>query len=314
MRSRRWAVGSLKPGLIHPLSSPVSGPRPARPSRRSALPAAGRLRRERPPELALVVGGVAELLLAHDDAAQEPVRRVLLGEGDAAEDLQRAVGDLARGARDVRLRDRGRLRGVVEVVVERGGRVQDGRPHARLADVHVGQDVAQRLVAADRPAELAALAGVAARVLEQASGGADGLGGGEQPADERQPREQLGGRPAVRDARAGTSTPASVDGAASGPSSRSAGCAVTATPARVGRDERRAPGAPPSGATTASRSTARRARPPPCGRRARPARAVVRSRRPTSRARAPAARRRRRRRRGELGERLGQASPSGSAA
>ena len=41
------------------------------------------------------MGGVAELLLAHDDPAQEPVRGVLLGEGDASEDLQRAVGDLA---------------------------------------------------------------------------------------------------------------------------------------------------------------------------------------------------------------------------
>jgi len=42
--------------------------------------------------------GVTELLLAHDDPAQEPVRGVLLGERDAAEHLHRAVRNLARGA------------------------------------------------------------------------------------------------------------------------------------------------------------------------------------------------------------------------
>ena len=62
-----------------------------------------------PAERALVVRGVPELLLADDDPPQEAVRLMLLGEGDAAEDLQRAVRDLARGAGDVGLRDRRRL-------------------------------------------------------------------------------------------------------------------------------------------------------------------------------------------------------------
>jgi hypothetical protein len=44
------------------------------------------------------VSGVSELLLADDDPAQEPVRGMLLGERDPAEDLHRAVGDLARRA------------------------------------------------------------------------------------------------------------------------------------------------------------------------------------------------------------------------
>jgi hypothetical protein len=165
--------------------------------------AAARARRERPPELALVMGAIAELLLTDDDSAQEPVRGVLLGEGDAAEDLHRAVGDLAGRAGDVRLRHRGRPPGLVEVVVEGGGRIEDGRPHARLAHVHVGQNVAQGLVAADGPAELPALARVGARILQESAGRPDGLGGGQQPARERQPPEQLGGHRTLCDARRG---------------------------------------------------------------------------------------------------------------
>jgi len=45
-----------------------------------------------------VVARVAELALAYDDAAQEAVCGVLGREADAAEDLERAVRDLARGA------------------------------------------------------------------------------------------------------------------------------------------------------------------------------------------------------------------------
>ena len=46
----------------------------------------------------LVMGGVTELLLAHDDPPQEPVGGVLLGERDPAEHLDRTVRDLARRA------------------------------------------------------------------------------------------------------------------------------------------------------------------------------------------------------------------------
>ena len=134
-----------------------------------------------------MVRGVPELLLAHDDAPQEAVRLMLLGEGDAAEDLQRAVRDLARGAGHVGLRDRRGPLGVGQLVVERGGGVEHRRPGARAAHVHVGQDVAQRLVGADRAAELAALGGVVARVLEHALGRADGLRRGEQRADRGEP-------------------------------------------------------------------------------------------------------------------------------
>ena len=98
IRSRRWAVGSLKPFGASMRVSPRS------------LPGAAR-GREPAAERSLVVGGVAELLLADDDPAQVAVRLVLLGERDAAEDLHRAVRDLARGARDVGLRHRGGQRG-----------------------------------------------------------------------------------------------------------------------------------------------------------------------------------------------------------
>src|SRR5436309_5083710 len=94
MRSRRWAVGSLNPADEAVLMS-------ADPVRDggSRLRRAG-TRGEPAADLALVVQRVAELLFAHDDAAKEPVRRVLLRERDASEHLQRAVGDLACGSRD----------------------------------------------------------------------------------------------------------------------------------------------------------------------------------------------------------------------
>ena len=150
--------------------------------------------------------------LAHDDPAQEPVGRMLRGDGDAAEDLHRAVGDLAGGARDVGLGDRDRPRRLAGVLVERGRRVEDRRPRAGLAHVHVGEQVAQRLEAADRAAELAPLGGVAARVVEHAARRSDRLGGREQGADGRHPRdrvaaERLGHDRGLRRARPRTSAP-----------------------------------------------------------------------------------------------------------
>src|SRR5581483_11757941 len=75
-------------------------------------------RRERalspgPAQRSLVVGGVAELLLADDDAAKEAVRRMLLGEGDPAEHLHRPVGHLPGGARYVCLGHGGRFERVL---------------------------------------------------------------------------------------------------------------------------------------------------------------------------------------------------------
>ena len=69
--------------------------------------------------------------------------------------------------------------------------------------------MAQRLEAADRAAELAALAGVAAGVVEQAPRGADGLGGGEQRPDRRQPRDRM--RRAARTVPAPTASVGEVD-------------------------------------------------------------------------------------------------------
>ena len=72
MRSRRWAVGSLKPLVGHRVGlRQLTGAG-------LAVGASARARGERAAELALVVGGVAELLLADDDPAQEAVRLVLL--------------------------------------------------------------------------------------------------------------------------------------------------------------------------------------------------------------------------------------------
>src|SRR5579862_7377192 len=72
------------------------------------------------PERALVVGAVAELALAHDDAAQKAVGRMLVGEGDPTEHLHGVVGDLSGAARDVGLGHRGGLDGVAGAVVEAG--------------------------------------------------------------------------------------------------------------------------------------------------------------------------------------------------
>src|SRR3954453_14607181 len=123
--------------------------------------------RQRASELPFVMCGVAELALAHDDPTQEAVSGVLLREGNAAEDLQRSMGDLARRAGDIGLCDRRGLYGVRCVVVERGSGVQNRRPRARLSHVQVREKMAERLVAADRVAELLALAGIGDSPVKQ---------------------------------------------------------------------------------------------------------------------------------------------------
>ena len=137
---------------------------------------------------------VAELLLADDDPAKEPVGGVLRRERDPAEYLHRAVRDLACSARHVGLGDRRGLGGFIGALIERRGRVQHGRPSARGAHVHVGEDVAQRLEAADAVAELPALARVPPRLVEDPLSGADRLRGSEQRAGGAQPLERLRGR------------------------------------------------------------------------------------------------------------------------
>src|SRR5690349_21627719 len=78
MRSRRCAVGSLKPveGVLAMLVLSRSADRSSVGIRDGALMPGGP-RGEHPPDRALVQRRVAELLLADDDAPQEPVRRVL---------------------------------------------------------------------------------------------------------------------------------------------------------------------------------------------------------------------------------------------
>src|SRR5437764_14568362 len=124
-----------------------------------------------------MVARAPEAAAAHDDAPQVAVRRMLRREGDAAEHLKRAVRDLLRRARRIRLRDRRRTRRVRRLLVERRRRVEDARPRALELDEHVGEDVANRLEAADRPAELAPLGGGLARQREERGGGALGLAG-----------------------------------------------------------------------------------------------------------------------------------------
>ena len=111
------------------------------------------------------------------------MRGMLRREGDSAEDLECTVRDVARRARSVRLRDRRGLERVRRVLVERRGSVEDARPRALHLDVHVGEQVSDRLEAPDRVPELAPLGRVLAGEVEHRGGGADGLGGREDSAD-----------------------------------------------------------------------------------------------------------------------------------
>ena len=86
------------------------------------------------------------------------MRLMLLREGDAAEDLQRAVRDLARGAGHVGLGDAAVCWASSTSSSSAAAAYSTVDQALTLAHVHVGQEVAQRLVAADRAAELAALA------------------------------------------------------------------------------------------------------------------------------------------------------------
>ena len=102
-------------------------------------------------------------------------------------------------------------------LVERRGRVEDARPRALHLDVHVREQVPDRLEAADRLAELAALRRICAREVEHGGRCADRLRRGEHTGDGRERRHgRRGDRLRLRRVE-GSGAPAAGSGRASPP-------------------------------------------------------------------------------------------------
>ena len=120
-------------------------------------------------------------------ALEEEVEVVLPGEPDPAVDLDRGVGDAPAGVGGVGLRHRGRKRQRVGVGVGGPGGAVDGGAGVLGLEQHLRAAVRDRLVGADRAAELLAVFGVLDRHLHRPLGDAGRLGG-ERDAD---PQEDL---------------------------------------------------------------------------------------------------------------------------
>ena len=177
--------------------SPPRGPRPRCRSRRprrgsSALrPAAARLADARRGSRRRRARGATwrrrTIAAFAGRALEEEVEVVLPGEADAAVDLDRGVGDAPAGVRGVGLRHRGGQRQRLGLGVGGPGGVERRRAGVLGLQQHLRAAVGDRLVGADRAAELLAVLGVLDRHLERPLGDA-GLLGGERDADR-------GGRP-----------------------------------------------------------------------------------------------------------------------
>src|SRR5690606_3796794 len=157
--------------LPHPLRTPLpsvlpSLPLAARPPPhvRDAGPPPSRLRRLGPGERlqrVQVLVGRAHAQLERQQPPEAVADVELVGHAHAAVQLDRLLADPARGLADHDLGARDRLPARGGIAALTGGRGQVGH-RTRLFDlhVHVGHAVLQRLEAADRRAELHAVAGV----------------------------------------------------------------------------------------------------------------------------------------------------------
>ena len=110
-------------------------------------------------------------------ALEEEVEVVLPGEADAAVDLDRRVGDAPAGVGGVGLRHRGGQRQRLGLGVGGPGGAVDGGARVLGLQQHLRAAVGDRLVGADRAAELLAVFGVGDRHLQRPLGDPGRLGG-----------------------------------------------------------------------------------------------------------------------------------------
>ena len=110
-------------------------------------------------------------------ALEEEVEVVLPGEADAAVDLDRGVGDPPAGVGGVGLGHRGRQRQRLRLGVGGPGGAVDGGARVLGLEQHLRAAVGDRLVGADRAAELLAVFGVLDRHLHRPLGDPGRLGG-----------------------------------------------------------------------------------------------------------------------------------------
>ena len=135
--------------------------------------------------------GVAEHRGVGLAALEEEVEVVLPGEADAAVDLDRGVGDAPAGVGGVGLGHRGGQRQRLRLGVGRPGGAVDGRARVLGLQQHLRAAVRDRLVGADRPAELLAVFGVLDRHLHRPLGDPGRLGG-ERDAEAEEDRVVVG--------------------------------------------------------------------------------------------------------------------------
>ena len=121
--------------------------------------------------------GVAEDRRVGAAALEEEVEVVLPGEADAAVDLDRGVGNAPAGVGGVGLRHRGGQRQRLGLGVGGPGGAVDGGAGVLGLQQHLRAAVGDRLVGADRAAELLAVFGVLDRHLHRPLGDPGRLGG-----------------------------------------------------------------------------------------------------------------------------------------
>ena len=138
--------------------------------------------------------GVAEHRRVRLAALEEEVEVVLPGEADPAVHLDRGVGDAPAGVGGVGLGHRGGQRQRLGLGVGGPGGAVDGRARVLGLEQHLRAAVGDRLVGADRPAELLAVLGVLDRHLHRPLGDPGRLGG---ERDAERGRRRAGSRPSA---------------------------------------------------------------------------------------------------------------------